>query len=120
MKVKAGKEADWEKCQEMNSDSYGKAVVDFARRWAESMEKVIEESDKHSPSALVEHAERLSREADTEGITGFMYGCAVNVLSQLWEYGEELRKWHNAQYEHEGEGVVNPALLTMTVGDGDE
>lgn len=62
---------------------------------------------------IVDIADSTSREADTEGITGFMYGCAVNALSQLWEYGEELRKWHNKEYNYDGEGVVNPAILTI-------
>ena len=55
------------------------------------------------------------RKADTEGITGFMYGCAVNILSQCWEYGEVLRKWHNKEYDYEGDGVVNPAIMTVRV-----
>ena len=62
---------------------------------------------------IVDIADSTSHEADTEGITGFMYGCAVNALSQLWEYGEELRKWHNKEYNYDGEGVVNPAILTI-------
>lgn len=62
---------------------------------------------------IINIADSTSREADTEGITGFMYGCAVNALSQLWEYGEELREWHNKEYNYEGDGVVNPAILTI-------
>lgn len=62
---------------------------------------------------IVDIADSTSREADIEGITGFMYGCAVNALSQLWKYGEELRKWHNKEYNYEGDGVVNPAILTI-------
>lgn len=62
---------------------------------------------------IVDIADSTSHEADTEGITGFMYGCAVNALSQLWEYGEELRKWHNKEYNYDGEGVVNPVILTI-------
>ena len=42
-----------------------------------------------------------------------MYGCAVSILSECWEYGEELRKWHNKKYNHGGDGVVNPAVLTI-------
>lgn len=52
-------------------------------------------------------------EADTEGITGYMYGCAVSILSQCWKYGEYLRKWHNKEYNYDGDGVVNPAILTI-------
>lgn len=62
---------------------------------------------------FVDNADRLSREADTEGITGFMYGCAVSILSQCWEYGEYLRKWHNKKYDYDGDGAVNPAVITV-------
>ena len=58
-------------------------------------------------------ADSTSHIADTEGITGFMYGCAVNALSQVWIHGECLRKWHNAQYGVTDDGVVNPAVLTI-------
>ena len=47
------------------------------------------------------------------GITGFQYGAAVSVLSTHWKYGEQLRKWHNKEYYHDGEGVVNPAIITL-------
>ena len=65
-----------------------------------------------------------SHEADTEGITGFMYGCAVGALARFWVHGEALRKWHNlkTQLGHEGEkanetgGVLNPALLNIGGG----
>lgn len=43
------------------------------------------------------------------------YGCAVNILSSVWKYGEELRVQHNSKYNHNGEGVVNPAVLTISV-----
>lgn len=64
---------------------------------------------------FADNADRLSREADTEGITGFMYGCAVSILSQCWVYGEYLRKWHNKEYDYDGDGVVNPAIMTVGV-----
>lgn len=57
----------------------------------------------------------------TEGITGFMYGCAVSALAHFWAHGEALRRWHNldTQIGTEGEkanesgGVLNPALLNI-------
>ena len=64
---------------------------------------------------FADNADRLSREADTEGITGFMYGCAVSILSKCWVYGEYLRKWHNKEYGYDGDGVVNPAIMTVGV-----
>lgn len=98
----------WEKFVNANNDSYGSGVVRYAERWANMMEQEIENG-----KSLVEIADATSHKADTEGITGFMYGCAVSILSQVWEHGEELRKWHNKEYGHEGEGVVNPAILTI-------
>jgi len=61
-------------------------------------------------------AEKASHDADTEGITGFMYGTAVSILAKFWKHGEELRKWHNAKYKKpEISGVVNPAIMTIEI-----
>jgi hypothetical protein len=70
---------------------------------------------------MVEHASACSQAADDEGITGFMYGCAVGCLARAWVYGEALRRWHNkdTQIGTEGDkanasgGVLNPALLNI-------
>lgn len=58
------------------------------------LENLIEYSEDEPMKVVVDNANRLSHEADVEGITGFMYGCAVSILSQYWKYGEELRKWN--------------------------
>ena len=109
MKIKAGKEKEFERFVEINSkDFYSLGVINFANRWAELMEKEIANG-----AMVADMADRTSDEADTEGITGFMYGCAVSALSSFWEYGEELRKWHNKEYDYEGNGVVNPAIITI-------
>lgn len=42
-----------------------------------------------------------------------MYGCAVSILAQVWEHGELLRDWHNRSYGYQGDGTVNPAILTI-------
>lgn len=63
-------------------------------------------------ASVAEAAERTNHSADTDGITGFMYGQAVNLLCHYWEHGEELRQWHNQMFGYSGEGVVNPAILT--------
>ena len=112
MKILAGKEKEYKDCYDKNSDPYSRACFTYAERWAKFMEKEISESDD-ATKAIAENADRLSHEADVEGITGFMYGCAVSILSQCWEYGEDLRKWHNKKYNHDGDGVVNPAVLTV-------
>jgi hypothetical protein len=115
--MKLRDEEGWKSYEDKNSkDFYSLGVVNFSKRWAELMEKRIEAGER-----LEDFAKKTSREADTEGITGFMYGCAVSVLSQFWIYGEELRCWHNldTQLGDEGEKanevgtVLNPALLAV-------
>lgn len=92
----------------VNRDPYGSAVYRFLERWADLMEQKIKEGYE-----LKDIAKQCEHEADIEGITGFMYGAAVSVLSQVWEHGEQLRVWHNANFNHTGAGVVNPAIITI-------
>lgn len=100
-----------------NSDPYGAAVFHYLEAWADLMEQKLEDGE------LLENiAEATSHEADTEGITGFMYGCAVSVLVQCWIHGERLRRWHNKKMQigdegdraNESGGVLNPALLNIS------
>lgn len=113
MKILNGMKESYERGYSNNLDPYGHAVYTFAERWADLMEKKIETTGDPEKT-IAENAKRLSRKADTEGISGFMYGCAVSILSSCWEYGEILRKWHNKEYDYEGDGVVNPAILTVS------
>lgn len=110
-------EDGWKKTVAANTDPYGHAGVSFAERWADLMEERMAGDVSMLPSI----AKQASHDADAEGITGFMYGCAVSILSQVWEYGEALRRWHNldTQIGNEGEranasgGVLNPSLLNI-------
>jgi hypothetical protein len=117
MKLKAGTEKEYAAYVHDNSqDSYSKAVLDYTERWAALMEAAMESGGK-----LEEIADKTSQEADTEGITGYMYGASVLALAYFWEYGEPLRRWHNlkTQLHNEGErantsgGVLNPAILNI-------
>jgi len=96
----------WQKCQDNNQDDYRKAINEFAERWANLMEKKMADGE-----TLHEIAMQTSHETDTDGITGFMFGAAVNTLAEVPEHGEALRQWHNAVYEYEGKGIVNPTTL---------
>lgn len=106
----------WKDYQDKNTDPYGGECVRYAEAWADLMEAAMALGRK-----LEDIADAASHEADTEGITGFMYGCAVSMLSVCWEHGEELRCWHNldTQMQDEGEqanesgGVLNPALMKI-------
>ena len=117
MKLKAGMEKEYQEYYDNNTkDGYSKGVVDFTQRWADLMEDWMGQG-----ANIADIAKRASHEADTEGLTGFMYGCAVQALAHFWEHGEELRRWHNidTQIGTEGEkanesgGVLNPAILTV-------
>lgn len=106
----------WNEVKRVNSDDgYGMATIEFAENWAKLMQKEISEG-----KTLAECADKTSFELGFLGITGFMYGFSVNILSHCWKYGEELRKWHNKDYGYEGDGVVNPAVLTLNVKDDGE
>lgn len=107
----------WLKTVEANTDPYGACAVRFAENWGRLMQARIEKGER-----LEDVADECCSVANgPEGITGFMYGCAVSVLSQVWEHGETLRRWHNlkTQLKDEGEranesgGVLNPALLSL-------
>lgn len=106
----------WRSWVEKNQDPYGAACVRYADKWARIMEAEIARG-----VALVDCAERAASVADDEGITGFMYGCAVGMLAEAWVHGEQLRRWHNrkTQFGTEGDeanesgGVLNPALLRI-------
>jgi hypothetical protein len=114
--IELADEESWVKTKEINSDGYGGGVLSFAERWARLMQ--IELANGKN---LQDIADDTSSEADTEGITGFMYGAAVSILSKCWVHGETLRRWHNSKYQignegdkaNESGGVLNPAMLTI-------
>lgn len=108
----------WNNQRKINVDPYSKAVVDYAERWANLMEEQINSGKK-----LEDIAKETSHQTDINGITGFQYGCAVEMLASCWEHGEQLRRWHNldVQMKDEGEkanesgGVLNPALMSISI-----
>lgn len=114
--MKISDESIWNDWKKDNQEPYGKAIIDYAERWANLMEK-----EMYNGVPLEDIAEKTSHDADAEGITGFMYGASVLVLASCWEHGEQLRRWHNlaTQIHHEGEkanetgAVLNPALLNI-------
>lgn len=77
----------WDKCIRANMDGgYGECALRYAARWANYMERDLA---KGAPLATV--VKDTSHEADLEGITGFMYGCARSILEQVWTHGDELK-----------------------------
>jgi hypothetical protein len=111
-------DVEWQKgVDAQKGDGYGLGVYGFAEAWARLMQAKMAEG-----KPIGEVADACCSLADKNyGITGFMYGAAVSVLSHCWKHGEELRRWHNikTQIRDEGEranesgGVLNPALLNI-------
>ena len=107
---------DWQTGLANNTDPYGRRCFTYAEEWANLMEARMADGE-----SIEDCAKETSHEADTDGITGFMYGAAVSILAGCWEHGEELRRWHNldTQIRDEGEKAnekgttLNPALLTI-------
>lgn len=83
-------EAAWQSWKDNNQYGYGWGVIAYAERWARLMQVEINAGKK-----LEDIADTTSREADIDGITGFMHGAAVSVLATSWVHGEQLRRWHN-------------------------
>lgn len=118
MKIKTGLETEYAEYKAKNNDPYGGAVVEYGEAWANLMEEKIATGGK-----IKDIAKDASHTADSDGITGFMYGCAVQALSHFWEHGEALRLWYNldTQIGNEGEkanesgGVLNSAILNIQI-----
>jgi hypothetical protein len=123
MQIKPEAQTDYDKGLANNQDPYGNRCYTYAEEWANLLEKQIAESPSdQSPEAVIaKYAKPLSHLADTDGITGYMYGVAVSILAHCWIHGELLRRWHNldTQIGNEGEkanaegGTLNPALLSI-------
>jgi hypothetical protein len=102
------KKSDYDKYVANNSkDGYSRGVIDYGEYWAKLMQVEIAKG-----KVVREVADECQKNLGFLGITGFMYGCAVQGLSQFWIHGEELRKWHNKKYgvSEDTKGVVNPAI----------
>lgn len=112
-----GNQDVWDKIVADNDTDLGRGIVYFAARWANLMEAKMAEGAK-----LEDIADEAGREADVYGMSGYTYGLAVAVLSEVWEHGDQFRRWHNlsTQIGNEGElanengGVLNPALIGIS------
>jgi len=123
MRIKPEVATEYAGWREKNSDPYSRRCFTYAEEWADLLEARISigASDDDIKAVIEKHADADSRTADTDGITGFMYGAAVSILSKAWVFGEPLRQWHNlkTQIGDEGEranrdgGTLNPALLNI-------
>jgi len=111
---------EWEEMKAKNTDPYGGACVMVAEKAMEIIDrdyqdKRILETDVHGIIC------KADDESKAGGITGFMAGCAAQMISKFHNRGDEFRRAWNKdnQIQDEGEkanesgGVINPALVTV-------
>ena len=83
-------EKAWKKSVQVNTDPYGSGVVRYAERWGKLMQV---EMRKQGASVLIKNiVEATKFKADNEGMSGFSWSCARNLLIQCWKHGAELGK----------------------------
>lgn len=99
MKIIEGKEIEYKNWKDLNSkDDYSLETFEFAERWAnfmeDNMKKMLVNGNIYgvTPEILFEIKDRSMRNADINGISGYQYSCAVQILVQMWEYGYILSK----------------------------
>ena len=105
-------EPEWHFLQLINQGCYGKAILALSEQWARLMQ--LEMTQELSLSSV---AQPTLNELDTAyglGIRAFY--DMVDMLARTWQYGEQLRQWHNQQYgfAEDYEGVVDPTTINKT------
>ena len=93
MKIKEGQEKIYKDWKDKNNDGYSRQVFDYAEAWAERMEKYANEGKKIK-KICEDTSHEVNDERGTWGLSGFQFGCAIQVLIQCWEYGEELKPYY--------------------------
>jgi hypothetical protein len=105
----------WNEWVVNNTDPYGKACVDVARK---AMELLDADPGPIKTDDLIRRADDA---VSTGGITGFMAACVAQMISQCHSRGEEFRRQWNEdnQLGNEGDranqsgGILNPAILEI-------
>ena len=82
---------EWNKIVEKNKDSYGSATIRYAEYWGKLMQL-----EHDNGKTISECVDSTSHDSDIEGVSGFMYNFALNLLIQYWKHGEELKNWHES------------------------
>lgn len=94
MKIRKGQEKIYQNWLDNNQDGYGNACFRYADTWA-----TLLEAKMSGQSLTKEIIEQVSTDADTEGITGFMFGAAKSILINCWEYGHLIEYFYTENVE---------------------
>ena len=115
MRIKHGMKKKYQAWLANNTDNYGRDCFVYAERFADMLEIEYINAINVPMSKILElYGDKFSDDADKEGLTGFMVGMSINILSQCWEFGKDLKVWWNTKYgKPDAEGTVNPACMTI-------
>lgn len=110
-------EEKWNTWVNNNTDPYGKACVDVARRVMELLDEYPENDAGYDCHRLICQADK---DVGAGGITGFMAGCAAQIVSECHSRGPQFRaKWNYQLAGEDGDFVtqagstINPAMITI-------
>ena len=116
-------EEAWKVYQSNNTDAYGKACVDVARRVMELLDNHPENSPDYDCHEFIIRADL---DVGAGGITGFMAGCAAQMISERHSRGAEFRSKWNYQLAGETGNLVtqsghtiNPAIIMVSKKEGE-
>ena len=116
MNILESEKENWEKFVQNNQDPYGSACVNVSKRVMELLDEHEGELEEgYYPNLNTPHGLICKADDDIKagGITGYMAGVVASAVSNFHPRGEEFRKIWNSKHNHEGEGVVNPAILNI-------
>lgn len=108
MQILKGKEKDWEKCKEVNSnDIYGKGILDYIELWTKAMEEEIENNKDKSPEEVIKLcAHKYEMECDIMGLSGAAFGFGLGAVKSLWKYGYVLEPLYDGPF-YKGDKTAN-------------
>ncbi|OGF59500.1 hypothetical protein A3I28_00310 [Candidatus Giovannonibacteria bacterium RIFCSPLOWO2_02_FULL_43_37] len=78
----------WKVLMQKNSDGGWPMINSYVSRWANLMEQRMALGER-----LENIAEITSQEADDDKVLNMIYTQAVYILSRVWKYKEEFRRW---------------------------
>lgn len=100
-------------CLKTNSkNEYSLSTICYAIYWAKFMQYLM---NKHKNVDISKIAENTSNAADIWKVDMFMYDYALNLLTKVWKYGNQLQNWANRKYDYEGNTTVVPTMLAANV-----
>ena len=104
----------WEDYVQINSeDSYGFCIIRYAKQWAEFMQYLM---SKNESATVADVAEQASKDANGDALSELMRSYAIDILSKVWKYGEELQECYGKGNNYLENDDVDPEMLTISVG----